>query len=108
MERTHEIGIMKAIGARNTDVMMIYIMEGVLISLIGGIAGIILGLIGANSFSSITSSGFVGSSIPMTPVITPTTIIFSLIMAIFVGVMSSLYPARKAAKMSPIEAVRYE
>ena len=108
MERTHEIGIMKAIGARNTDVMMIFIMEGVLISLIGGIAGVIFGLIGANGFSSITSSGFLGSPIPLTPVITPITIIFSLIMAIFVGVASSLYPARKAAKMSPIEAVRYE
>ena len=108
MERTHEIGIMKAIGARNSDVMIVFIMEGVMISLIGGGIGIILGVLGAKAFSSMSSSGFMGSPIPIYPVITIFSILISLVIAILVGVMSSLYPARKAAKMSPIEAVRYE
>ena len=51
MERTHEIGIMKAIGAKNVDVMSIFMMEGLLISLIGGSVGIILGIIGAIGLS---------------------------------------------------------
>jgi putative ABC transport system permease protein len=108
MERTHEIGIMKAIGARNSDVMIVFIMEGVMISLIGGGIGIMLGVLGAKAFSSMSSSGFMGSPMPIYPVITIFSILISLVIAIIVGVMSSLYPARKAAKMSPIEAVRYE
>jgi len=108
MERTHEIGIMKAIGAKNVDVMSIFMMEGLLISLIGGSVGIILGIIGAKGLSMVTS-GFMGGGGPsLTPVITITSIVLALSVAMFVGIVSSLYPARKAAKMSPIEAVRYE
>ena len=107
MERTHEIGIMKAIGAKNRDVMVIFIMEGMLISAIGGIIGIVLGIVGAAGFSR-ASSGFMGGELPLTPVITIASIVLALSVAIFVGVISSLYPAWKAARMSPIEAVRYE
>ena len=107
MERTHEIGIMKAIGAKNRDVMVIFIMEGMLISAIGGIIGIVLGIVGAAGFSR-ASSGFMGGGLPLTPVITIASIVLALSVAIFVGVISSLYPAWKAARMSPIEAVRYE
>jgi putative ABC transport system permease protein len=108
MERTHEIGIMKAIGARNTDIMSIFIMEGILISIIGGVVGVILGLAASSGFSSMSSSNFMGSPIPITPVVTISSVVISLLIAVLVGVLSSLYPARKAAKMSPIEAVRYE
>jgi putative ABC transport system permease protein len=107
MERTHEIGIMKAIGAKNYDVMSIFIMEGVLISLFGGIIGILLGVIGTQGFTN-ASGGMMGSGVSISPIITSTSILISIFVAVFVGVMSSLYPARKAAKMSPIEAVRYE
>ena len=106
MERTHEIGIMKAIGARNTDIMSIFLIEGILISIIGGSIGITLGFIGAEGFGKM-SGGFM-QGVPLTPIITVTTIIIAITVAILVGVISSLYPARKAAKMSPIEAVRYE
>lgn len=106
MERTHEIGIMKAIGARNTDVMTIFIVEGLLISLIGGIAGIILGFIGARGFTFF-SAGFLGGGM-LNPVITLFSILLAVSVSMFVGILSSLYPAWKAAKMSPIEAVRYE
>ena len=106
MERTHEIGIMKAIGARNEDVMSIFIMEGLLISLIGGIVGIILGFIGARGFSMFAAGFFGGES--LAPIISIVAIGLALGVAMFVGIISSLYPAWKAAKMSPIEAVRYE
>ncbi|MEA3457112.1 MAG: ABC transporter permease [Candidatus Thermoplasmatota archaeon] len=107
MERTHEIGIMKAIGAKNSDVMVIFILEGILISIIGGTVGVLLGIAGAKGFSAV-STGFMGGGLSLSPVITPTSILLALSVATFVGVISSLYPARKAAKMSPIEAVRYE
>jgi len=106
MERTHEIGIMKAIGAKNLDIMSIFMMEGLLISLIGGIAGVILGIIGARAFS-LASAGWLGGE-SLSPVITLQAVLLAIGVALFVGIISSLYPARKASKMSPIEAVRYE
>jgi putative ABC transport system permease protein len=105
MERTREIGIMKAIGATNKDVLFIFIMEGILISIIGGIAGIVLGMFGSQGLSSVLTSSFGGA---LRPVISTSSIILGIGVAILVGMLSSLYPARKAAKMSPIEAVRYE
>lgn len=107
MERTHEIGIMKAIGANNRDVMSIFIFEGMMISLLGGIAGIIIGFIGAKGFSMIAAGSMGGGGL-IEPVFTLFSIILGVTVALFVGMISSFYPAWKAAKMSPIEAVRYE
>jgi len=106
MERTREIGIMKAIGATNKDVLLIFIMEGVLISIIGGAIGIALGVLGSRGLSTVLTGSFGGGG--LTPVITSYSIMLGLAVALIVGMLSSLYPARKAAKMSPIEAVRYE
>jgi len=108
MERTHEIGIMKAIGARNTDVMSIFLIEGLLISLIGGTIGILLGIIGASGMGAASGTDFMGGGVALTPVVTLISIILAVGVSVFVGMISSLYPAWKAAKMSPIEAVRYE
>jgi putative ABC transport system permease protein len=109
MERTREIGIMKAIGATNTDVMSIFIIEGLLLSLVGGVSGVILGIFGSQGVSGILSNiGPGGGGLPLEPVITITTIILALVVSMVVGISSSLYPAWRAAKMSPIEAVRYE
>jgi len=108
MERTHEIGIMKAIGARNADVMSIFLIEGILISLFGGIVGIIFGMLGAGGLGAASGSNFMAPGVSLTPIVTITSIVLSLGVAMLVGIIASLYPARKAAKMSPIEAVRYE
>ena len=108
MERTHEIGVMKAIGANNFDVMVIFLTEGILISIIGGIVGTILGILGGKAFGMISTSSSMGAGIPIEPTFTIYTISLAIGVALVVGVISSLYPARKAAKMSPIEAVRYE
>ena len=105
MERTREIGIMKAIGATNKHVLFIFIMEGIIISLIGGFIGITLGFIGSQGFSAVFAGSF---GAELMPIITIESIAIGLTVAVLVGMLSSLYPARKAAKMSPIEAVRYE
>lgn len=109
MERTREIGIMKAIGATNTDIMSIFIIEGMLVSSIGGIFGIILGVFGSQGLTAILNNFMtMGGSSNLTPVITLTSVILAVAVSLVVGVFSSLYPAWKAARMSPIEAVRYE
>jgi len=105
MERTHEIGVMKAIGANNSDVMSIFLFEGMFISLLGGISGIIIGVIGAQGFSLATSQSM---GAMLQPVFTLFSIFLGITVAVVVGMISSFYPAWKAAKMSPIEAVRYE
>ncbi|MCX6663224.1 MAG: ABC transporter permease [Euryarchaeota archaeon] len=111
MERTREIGIMKAIGATTRDIMSIFIIEGVLMSGVGGIIGIILGVFGSQALTLILGSFMSmggGSSFQLVPIITITSVVLAVAVSLIVGVMSSLYPAWKAARMSPIEAVRYE
>ncbi len=109
MERTREIGIMKAIGATNADIMSIFIIEGMLVSSIGGIFGIILGVFGSQGLTIILNNFMrMGGGSNLTPVITITSVILAVMVSLIVGVFSSLYPAWKAARMSPIEAVRYE
>lgn len=109
MERTREIGIMKAIGATNQDIMSIFIIEGMLVSSIGGILGIVLGVFGSQGLTMILNNFMMmGGSSNLTPVITVISVLLAVCVSLFVGVLSSLYPAWKAARMSPIEAVRYE
>jgi putative ABC transport system permease protein len=108
MERTREIGIMKAIGATNKDIMSIFIIEGILLSSIGGIFGIILGVFGSQGLTMILNSFMMMGGSGLAPVITIMSVVLAVAVSIIVGVLSSLYPAWKAARMSPIEAVRYE
>lgn len=111
MERTREIGIMKAIGATNKDVMLIFIIEGMLVSIVGGIFGILLGVFGSQGITGLLTAGPMaggGSGMSLTPIISIGSIGLAVGVSLVVGVLSSLYPAWKAARMSPIEAVRYE
>jgi putative ABC transport system permease protein len=109
MERTREIGIMKAIGATNTDIMSIFIIEGMLVSGIGGVIGILLGVFGSQGLTLMLNSFMrMGGSSNLTPIITIMSVVLAVVVSLIVGVLSSLYPAWKAARMSPIEAVRYE
>jgi len=98
-ERTREIGLRKAIGATNKDIMVQFLIESILMSFIGGIAGIILG-----SGTSILITIFAGWTVRVSwfSIILATT--FSLI----VGVAFGLWPAQKASQLDPIEALRYE
>ena len=109
MERTREIGIMKAIGATNRDIMSIFIIEGVLMSSVGGIMGIILGVFGSQALTLMLKNFMsMGGSVNLAPVITIVSVVLAVMVSLIVGIFSSLYPAWKAARMSPIEAVRYE
>ncbi|PXV95650.1 putative ABC transport system permease protein [Lachnotalea glycerini] len=98
-ERTREIGTRKALGATNGSIRLQFIVEAVIICLIGGILGIILGVILGNVAATIL--GYPASA-------SVTSILISLVFAMTIGVFFGYYPANKAAKMNPIEALRYE
>jgi macrolide transport system ATP-binding/permease protein len=98
-ERTREIGLRKAIGANNNDIMMQFLIESVLLSFIGGIAGIVLGT-GASALMKLIAGWAVKVSL--------FSIVLSTVFSLIVGVVFGLWPASQAAKLNPIEALRYE
>lgn len=98
-ERTREIGLVKAIGGKSQSIKRQFLFESVFISLMGALFGIILGVIVGNIVGIFLHTGFV---IPWTWVI------IGIVTCSFVGLAAGLYPAVKAAKLDPIEALRYE
>jgi len=98
-ERTREIGIRLAIGARAFDILTQFLVEAAILSLFGGIIGIVFGLGAAFG---------VGSMIGMSVVVSPTIIAIAVIFTGAVGIFFGFYPARKAANLNPIDALRYE
>lgn len=98
-ERTREIGINKALGARSSTIKQQFLTESVLISLIGGVTGIILGILIGNLFGLLFETSFI---VPWG------WIIMGITLCTLVGVISGIYPALKAAKLDPIVALRYE
>jgi putative ABC transport system permease protein len=98
-ERTREIGIRKAVGATTKIILMQFLIESVILSLIGGVIGMILGIVGAE---------IIGSFAGITPVISLTSIVGSILFSSAVGVFFGIYPAKKAAELDPIDALRYE
>jgi len=98
-ERTREIGLRKAIGATNKDIMVQFLIEAILMSFIGGIAGILLGS-GAAALINILAGWSVRVS--------AFSIILATVFSLVVGVVFGIWPAKKASKLDPIEALRYE
>jgi putative ABC transport system permease protein len=96
-ERTREIGIRKAVGARRSDILTQFLIEAVLVSLLGGIAGVLFGVIGSQS----PIAG-------VHPVIAPYSVALALGAALATGLFFGTYPASRAAAMRPIEALRFE
>jgi len=105
LERTHEIGVMKAIGARNSHIMLIFLIESGLYGLVGGALGCSLGL-GMAKLAEFAASQL-GAEIFKASINT-TLILGSLGFSFLIGCISGLAPARQAAKMKPVEALRYE
>ena len=96
-ERTREIGIRKAVGARRSDILVQFLVEAVLVSLLGGIAGVIFGIVG----SQFKIAG-------VQPVIAPYSIFVAFGASVLIGLFFGTYPAGRAAAMRPIEALRFE
>lgn len=102
-ERTREIGIMKAIGAKNSSVLMIFLFEAGIIGFLGGLGGTILGSLFSKA---IEIYGQLHPLFYFKTSITPGLLIFGLAFSFFVGCFSGFFPARQAAKLKPVEALR--
>lgn len=98
-ERTKEIGLRKAVGARKHDILSQFLSESVVISVVGGVAGILVGIA-----SSVLISKLLGWSTSVSMM----SILVSFGFSVFIGVVFGVFPAQKASKMNPIEALRYE
>jgi len=97
-ERTREIGIRKALGAKERDILGQFLIESSLLSITGGVIGIIVSVLGSEFVvSRFTTTAITGSSI-----------VLAVGFSIAVGVFFGVYPARKAARLRPVEALRYE
>jgi putative ABC transport system permease protein len=98
-ERTREIGIRMAVGAKEKDILVQFLIESVLLSLAGGAIGVLVGILGSQIASYFTSW-------PVVISLGATLLAFSV--AAIIGIFFGIYPARKASKLDPIEALRYE
>ena len=98
-ERTREIGIRKAIGARSRDILLQFLIEALTLSLIGGCIGIVVGLAATALIGAIAGWGFIFS---------PLTIVVAVAFSLAVGVIFGVWPARQAARLDPIAALHYE
>jgi putative ABC transport system permease protein len=98
-ERTREIGVRKAIGARRRDILGQFLLEALFLSLVGGLLGVAFGIVGSN---------FVSNANNWKVVVAPGTVLLAFSFSAIIGVFFGFYPALKASKLRPIEALRYE
>jgi putative ABC transport system permease protein len=98
-ERTREIGLRMAIGARGRDIMLQFLMEAILISITGGVIGVVLGIV---------SSWLVTVTLGWPTIVAESSVMLSFIVCAVTGIFFGYYPAQKASRLDPIEALRYE
>ena len=104
-ERTREIGIRKAIGARRRDILVQFLIEAMVLSGLGGALGIAVGALLAREAPNIPA--IASSSFP-TPVVSPSSVVLAFCVSVAIGLFFGIYPANRAARLHPIEALRYE
>ncbi|MDO5848435.1 MAG: ABC transporter permease [Methanobrevibacter sp.] len=102
LERTREIGVLKAVGWSNKKILMMIIAESIVLTVAAAIVGTIVGIIGVEIFMSLNILG------GMSAIFTPQTIVEAFSIAIIVGIIGGVYPAIKAVRLPPTEALRYE
>ncbi|HYG24340.1 MAG TPA: ABC transporter permease [Verrucomicrobiae bacterium] len=98
-ERTREIGIRMAVGARGRDILLQFLTEAVTLSILGGLIGILMGFVASHFISAKTS---------WPTLISPTSVMIAFVFSAAVGIFFGFYPARKASRLDPIDALRYE
>jgi len=103
-ERTREIGLRKALGARKRDILIQFLTESSLLSLLGGLVGILLGWLIALIVGQVAAA----NNTPFTPVVGGDAILLATLFSTAVGLFFGLYPANRAANLEPVEALRYE
>ena len=104
VERTKEIGLRKAVGARKSDILTQFLIESLFIGLIGGIVGILLGA----GISAVIQSIASASGTPLNPAITTGSVLLATLFSVGVGLIFGIYPANRAANLEPVEALRTE
>jgi putative ABC transport system permease protein len=102
-ERTHEIGIRKAVGARRRDILSQFLVEAIIVSLSGGAIGILIGVGISRAMGGLT---FGGQTIPS--VVAPDSMLLAFTVSAAVGLFFGIYPAMRASRLNPIDALRYE
>jgi len=105
MERTKEIGVMKSVGARNADVLLLFLTESGLIGLVGGIVGVLLGLV-----LNIAGSSAIAAATGMRAavVVDPVAVVATLVGSLTLGALAGLWPAQRASRLPVVDALRYE
>ena len=104
VERTREIGLRKALGARNRDILTQFLAESSFLSLLGGLIGILLGWLISLIIGQIASA----SGTSLSPAVSLNAVLLATLFSIAVGLFFGIYPARRAARLEPVEALRYE
>ena len=108
LEKIKEIGIMKALGATDGEVLKLFMIESALFGLVGGIIGVIFGIFGSVFLGFLMGGMNMPGRLAMTTLVTPQLIIIAIILSTGIGFFSGVLPARSASKLKPIDALRYE
>jgi len=103
-ERTREIGLRKAVGARNRDILVQFLVESSFLSLLGGFIGVLLGWLISLIIGQVASA----SGTALTPVVSLNAVLLATLFSAAVGLFFGIYPARRASQLEPVEALRYE
>jgi len=111
LEKTKEIGVMKAIGAKNRDIMLIFLLNSGMIGFVGGLGGVIIGAVASGYIGLLVNGnggGMMGKMFGSTTALTPELLIFAFSFSIIIGMIAGAIPAYRASKLKPIDALRYE